>query len=180
MKTFIKLDNELLANTGYTLTQKVIISKIKGFQDNDMYCFETQENLSIQLCIPLRTLKRDIKTLCDNGIIFKEKKSLKDNKHQFKNRKVIVFVDDNNPLPIKEAKIAKPIVQHEAKPQIVEPTIDNDTKLALRTYLESKRNELPKYLFVDLTNQIESETVITISKIDGIIKSMQDYDERSK
>ena len=96
METFLKLDYQLLNNKNLSLNQKVIIAFLQSFQAVNKYCFHTQMEMSEKLGIPIATLKREIKFLLENNIIFKEPKSLKDGKRQYKNRKSLIFIDENN------------------------------------------------------------------------------------
>ena len=107
MKNFIQLDLELLSNTGYTLTQKILIGYLQSFQKTkEVYCFKEQVKIAEQLGIPLRTLERDIQDLRDLKLIFMKKKREVDKTNRtYKNRKAIILVDDNNPYPILEESI---------------------------------------------------------------------------
>lgn len=99
MKTFLKIDSTLLANVNYTPTEKLFIAYLQSYQNDNKYCFDTQEELSKVFGICLRNIKYLIKDLRERGIIFMVPKSQIDHKSQYKNRKAIILVDDNNPLP---------------------------------------------------------------------------------
>lgn len=116
--TFMKLDFELLKRTDLTIEEKLIISYLKSFQTNNKVCYQTQEDISTTLGLSLRTLKRKIKELQLKKIIFLSN----DRKYliPFQNRKAIILVDNNNPLPIAETKSDKELDIN---------SIDNSSKL---------------------------------------------------
>lgn len=107
METFLKLDYQLLNNKNLSLNQKIIIAFLQSFQAVNKYCFHTQMEMSEKLGIPIATLKREIKFLLENNVIFKEPKSLKDGKRQYKNRKSLIFIDENNQPKIVVTPIIK-------------------------------------------------------------------------
>jgi len=122
---FIQVDYKLLQDPRFSLSQTIIISYFKGYQREDGFFYDTQENLSKILGISLPTLKRDIKYLLELGIIFFKTKSDIDGKRQYKNRKAIIFVDEKNPLPKKiESAIAAPA----AEPEAISAPIENNLK----------------------------------------------------
>ena len=116
--TFMKLDFELLKRTDLTIEEKLIISYLKSYQINGKVCYQTQEDISITLGLTTIMLKRKIKELQLKKIIFLSN----DRKYliPFQNRKAIILVDNNNPLPIAETKSDKELDTN---------SIDNSSKL---------------------------------------------------
>jgi len=207
METYIKLENELLADTGYTLTQKLIISKIKGYQDNGLYCYSTQEELAQQLGLSLRTLKREIFNLKKIGKIFTQPKKLKSNKKQYKNRKAIILVDENNSLPTKEEMVhieetQDIVVQDEIKPSnevskendVVTPEKEDNpteevkitpreklaTKHLLHKLLDAKKELLKEGNIVDFKREIEENKFYYVNDLLQVINETIEYNEMAK
>jgi len=120
---FIQVEYKLLQDSRLSLSQVIIISYFKGYQRQEGYFYDTQENLSMILGIPIATLKRDIKYLIQLGIIFFTPKGHVDGKRQYKNRKAIILVDEKNPLPKKkDISISAPAAESEA---ISSPLLEN-------------------------------------------------------
>ena len=98
MENFIKLQKELLQRTDITLIHKLIISYLQSYQSNNNYYYAGIPNMAKELGLSLTAVKDNIKQLEKRGIMFKSQ----DKKHinaTFNNRKAIVLVDDNNPIP---------------------------------------------------------------------------------
>ena len=100
-ETFLKINYQLIEE-GYTLFQAAILSYLKSFQEQNKYCYQFQKDIAEKLGIPFGTLKKDIKFLSDKKLIFtsQDKKYLNAG---FNNRKALILVDDNNPLPTAES-----------------------------------------------------------------------------
>lgn len=73
------------------------------------FCYETQENLCVELGTSLSTLKRDLKVLLELRLIVMPPKSEVDNKRQYKGRKAYKLIDANLSLLTKEPKEIAPI-----------------------------------------------------------------------
>ena len=129
-KQFIKLDLNLLRGNGLNLNENVFISYLIGWQTQDKICYETQSQIAEYLDIPIATFKRMIKKLINKEVIFVSQ----DRKYliPFNNRKAIIYVDSNNPLPTKvntpaesEIKIKKVIVPEVIKEIVAEKPVDD-------------------------------------------------------
>lgn len=100
---FLQITYSLLKDKTLSTSQKILISYLKSFQrTKGEYCYDTQENIANDLGFALITIKKDIKELTEKNIIFLEKKRDLIGGKQYKNRKAIILVDDNNPLPTKD------------------------------------------------------------------------------
>jgi DNA-binding GntR family transcriptional regulator len=96
---FMKVYYEFLNRKDITLTQGIILSYLKSYQDNEMICFESEKELAKMLKTSLSTVHRSIKDLEEKELIFKSQ----DRKYliAYHNKKAIILVDENNPLPEK-------------------------------------------------------------------------------
>jgi hypothetical protein len=103
-ETFTKFNHQLIKD-GYSTNQTLIICYLKSFQEQNKYCYQSKSDIAEFFGIPYSTFKKEIKSLIDKGVIFlsQDKKYLK---AAFNNRKVLILVDDKNPLPtIEESTI---------------------------------------------------------------------------
>jgi hypothetical protein len=98
MENYIKLQKELLQRKDIKPNEKLVIAFIQSYQINNLYYFGGEPELSKELGMVLKTLKRTIKSLEEKKIIFKSQED-KYIKHTFNNRNAIILVDDNNPYP---------------------------------------------------------------------------------
>jgi len=98
-KKFIKVDYQFLGREDITLPQAVLLSYLEQYQSNGKYCYEGESKLAELLKTSLSTLKRSIKDLEEKELIFKSQ----DRKYliAYQNKKAIILVDENNPLPEK-------------------------------------------------------------------------------
>ena len=98
-KKFIKVDYQFLGREDITLPQAVLLSYLEQYQSNGKYCFKIEKDLAELLKTSLSTLKRSIKDLEEKELIFKSQ----DRKYliAYQNKKAIILVDENNPLPEK-------------------------------------------------------------------------------
>ena len=151
--TFARISTEIMKDKSLSPLHKLILGFLDTYQNKPdgsstkMVWYNTQENLAEELGVSLKTLTDAIRVLEGKGIIFQPKKGLIDKKAQYKNRKAIILVDENNPLPTefikpevlprkrKKAAITETLstqveeyIQPEEKvTQIEEETIDNST-----------------------------------------------------
>ena len=119
-KQFIKLDIDSLRGLGLNLTEKVLISYLKGWQSQDKVCYERNVDIAEYLEVDESTLRRTIKKLVDKGIVFYTR-SYKT--HHSINRKAIVYVDTNNPLPIKEVNQPEVKIKKVIVPEVIDEIV---------------------------------------------------------
>jgi len=106
MKTkYINID-ESLFDEGYSITQALLISYLKRFQQNGKYCYQTKKQIADFFNVSESTIRRELKDLESKGIIF----TSTEKKHipvTFNNRKAIVYVDKKNKIiePIKISNV---------------------------------------------------------------------------
>jgi predicted transcriptional regulator len=112
-ENFIKVSTELRRRKDISPTEKLIISYLLSFQSNNQVCYQTEDELSFELGMPIRTIKRTIKRLVELGVCYKEKASLHTGKRQYKNRKAIIVnisilnneIKKDEPIPVKVEKV---------------------------------------------------------------------------
>jgi len=113
---FIKISTELRRRTDLSSTEKMILGYLLSYQSNNLVCYQTEDEISIELGLSLSTLKRSIVNLIQLGIIIKEKASKYTGKRQYKNRKAIIVVsDDNTAAPIETIQSEEKAAQTEEK-----------------------------------------------------------------
>ena len=97
---YVKLDYQYLEREDITLLQAVILSYLQSYQNASKYCFEGMSQLAVKFNTPYGTFRKAVKKLMDMELVFKsnDKKYLT----PYGNRKVLILVDDNNPLPTKK------------------------------------------------------------------------------
>jgi hypothetical protein len=118
-ESFLKIDYKLLSNTAHTLSQRILIAYIKGWQVDDKYCIQTQEDIADKLGMSVRTIKDNLVALEAEDVLYVTPAKKVTNKNQYKNRKAIVLIDDKNPAPTKTAKVhenALPLPSHVVAP----------------------------------------------------------------
>jgi DNA-binding Lrp family transcriptional regulator len=92
--------NDILSNKKLNSNEKLLIFYLKSFQDNNKVCFQTQNDIADILGLSPKTLEKVIYSLKKQELIF----TSNDRKYltPFNNRKAIILVDENNPLPSTE------------------------------------------------------------------------------
>lgn len=99
---FMKVNYNIASDNTLSWNEKAIIIFLKSYQDNGNYYYGSQEEMSVILGIKhLKTLKNNLKSLKEKNLIFIST-DIEINGKKFKafnNKKVIVLVDKNNPLP---------------------------------------------------------------------------------
>jgi predicted transcriptional regulator len=161
---FIKISTELRRRTDLSSTEKMILGYLLSYQSNNLACYQTEDEISIELGLSLRTLKRSIVNLIQLNIIIKEKASKYTGKRQYKNRKAIIVVSaDNTVTPIET------IQPEEKAPQIEENVNLNelkqllDDKWSLKPDIERKLITLVKncnnQMITDIYKKIKVENI---------------------
>lgn len=111
MENYTRIPDSIRKDKSLTSTEKLILGYLYTYQNKivgkkiistQTYYYDTQAALAEELGTYLREIERCIASLKTKGLIFQKKKNEVDGKNQFKNRKAIIMVDENNPLPIKE------------------------------------------------------------------------------
>jgi predicted transcriptional regulator len=139
-ENFIKVSTELRRRKDISPTEKLIISYLLSFQSNNQVCFQTEDELSFELGMPIRTIKRTIKRLVEVGVFYKEKASLHTGKRQYKNRKAIIV---NISILSNEIKKDEPIPVEVEK---VNEKQDNVVKITRET-ISKKLSTIPEQIF---------------------------------
>lgn len=135
MKNFIKLNTNLLSRKDINSNGKLLIAYLNSFQSSNLICHQTKKELSEAIGIPLGTLKDLITKLKSLDIIFSTPMKSYSNKRQFKNRKAMILVDENHPLPITSSIIT----ERKVRQRILEQEI----KLILKIKKMNEEKELP-------------------------------------
>jgi hypothetical protein len=175
---FTRINENLRKDTTITPLHKLIIGFLETYQSNPdgtqtkKYFYNSQEFLAIELGVSLRTLKTGIQVLEEKGIIYQTQKSKIDNRPQYKNRKAIILVDSNNPLPLKETSQPIQEVQYEKKVDIIasNEAVEVKSTIKLEHYNTRLGIELDKR--IKLNELIDEKSVIQYIKkafIDGKI-----------
>lgn len=155
MTQYYTLNPEILKLEGLSLLEKNLLCIFKGYQDHELYCFETQKELAKLFNVSNRYIEVAIKNLKNKNLIFLVKKS-KIQGHQFKNRKAIIMVDKNNPLPkteeemiklndIKEVKERQRANKPTQEKVEMKPTIKTEKKITIK---------LPKYQLKNICEEL--------------------------
>jgi hypothetical protein len=117
MENYTRIPDSIRKNKSLSPTEKLILGYLYTYQNKLVgkkvistgnYYYDTQAILAEELGTYLREIERALFTLKQKGLIFQTKKSLVDGKSQYKNRKAIIMVDDNNPLPTIDVPNSKP------------------------------------------------------------------------
>jgi biotin operon repressor len=152
-QVYTRITEKLRKNKDLTPLHKLLIGFLNTYQSNPdgtstkKYFYDTQENLAEELGVSVRTIKTAIQFLEDKGIIYQTQKSKIDKRPQYKNRKAIILVDKNNPLPSTENKAVEETISTEAisevqveviVPQIKEKST-NEKLLEFKTKWEKNR-----------------------------------------
>ena len=197
--TFTKLESELLARTDLNLGEKVIIAYINSFQSNNKYCFEEQKTIAVKIGVSIRTLEGILSSLKKKGLIFTSTKKEYFNRNKFQNRKAIIAVDENNPLPTSSTSEAKASEAKQIKnntstkkeiektftieekcislPQVVESTFTEGAAPAIKNEIEDMDNV--KLIEVNENETLHMQDVIIQKKI-VILDEIFEYKELLK
>jgi len=103
--TFIKIPHPMLGK-GFNPTEILLLAYLRSYQEDGKYCYETQSELAKKFGIHINTLKRTITKLVNDELIFLTQK--KKGFVSFKNKKIIILVDNNNPFIKTENEKTKP------------------------------------------------------------------------
>jgi DNA-binding transcriptional regulator YhcF (GntR family) len=131
---FLKIDFKYINRKDISFLQSGILAYLSGFQNNKLYCYQSERELAEIFNSSRRTISRSIIDLINKGLIFKSN----DRKYliPFQNRKALILVDDNNPLPTTEKIVKQSIPKKEYVLPIVktytqeETIIDNPMPIA--------------------------------------------------
>ncbi len=172
MENYTRIPDSIRKNKSLTSTEKLILGYLYTYQNKLVgkkvistgnYYYDTQAILAEELGTYLREIERALFTLKQKGLIFQTKKSLVDGKSQFKNRKAIIMVDDNNPLPTIDVPNSKP--KQLSKPnEVLTPEVEYDdldnaflnepTKDELVIIeVKSSKKIINKLLLIDILNK---------------------------
>lgn len=117
IESYTRIPDSIMFSTKLSPTEKIILGYLYTYQvkivggelkSSGKYCLDTEVNLAERLNIPTSTFKVYIKMLIDKKLIFKKKKGAVDGKPQYKNRMVIIMVDEFNPLPTPDVPKSEP------------------------------------------------------------------------
>ena len=193
---FYKLNKDLLKNTAYTIYERLLMMYLTSYQVHDLICYEKNTDIAINLGISKNTLSRAIKGLVDKKIIFTTNKY---KTHHSNNRKVIVLVDGNNPLPtkdetkqevkkdkVKQPKVKKKIVAEKSAVEVIPPSEQLKESLEefkktmesykpdvnpLKKYISDNADSIIKgYSFVDLNAMVRDYEINTMEELKPYFK----------
>lgn len=191
METYTRISTRILKDKNLSPTHKLILGFLQTYQQQPdgtptgNYWYNTQKQLAEELGLSLKTITDAIAFLEGKGLIFQPKKSKIDNKHQYKNRKAIILVDEFNELPtefIKEEKSprkrkkaitetlptpeVKDINQEEITPQIEDNKVfqsiyqhylDKENKKQQETQIDENDKPRPKQELLAYVNENGSQ-----------------------
>lgn len=123
-QVYTRITEKLRQNKELTPLHKLLIGFLNTYQSNPdgsstkKFYYDTQETLAEELGVSTRTIKTAIQFLEDKSIIFQPQKSEIDGRPQYKNRKAIILVDKNNPLPSTKKQALEPKIISKPIPEV--------------------------------------------------------------
>jgi hypothetical protein len=190
MENYTRIPDSIRKNKSLSPTEKLILGYLYTYQNKLVgkkvistgnYYYDTQAILAEELGTYLREIERALFTLKQKGLIFQTKKSLVDGKSQYKNRKAIIMVDDNNPLPTIDVPNSKP--KELSKPnEVLTPEVEyDDLDNAFLNEPQPTKDKLIHYVKMKDEYSSKNESVfdyITELITDGEILTYKEIDEK--
>lgn len=198
MENYSRVPDSIRRNENLTSTEKLFMGYLYTYQNKVVgkkivptgtYCFDKQTNLAYELGVNLKTITNTISSLEEKGLIFKAKKGKIDGKSQYKNRKAIIMVDDNNPLPTKEdvkvesKVVEKPIQEPLPTVEVVTPEVqDSVSKFDLKEIVNEavKRGTISIVQADSAISLINSDGLVCISTKEKLMEYINDYNIENK
>jgi biotin operon repressor len=191
-QVYTRITEKLRKNKNLTPLHKLLIGFLNTYQSNpdgtptNKFYYDKQDNLAEELGVSVRTIKTAIQFLEDKGIIFQPQKSTIDGRPQYKNRKAIILVDKNNPLPSTDNKTLEKETSIEPTQIInVEEIKEKEVKVELEDETErlkefaakynSSRSTFDYYDLLKFSNRFSIENNPSITKPDIYNNGIYDY-----
>jgi DNA-binding MarR family transcriptional regulator len=151
METYIKLKTKTLKSKGLDIYEKVIISYIISFIENNKKFYSTNEQISEELEIPVSTVKKKIKSLIEKGFI-NSNVHKKGNTETWLNQRIITLV----PKQSSTSDVSQNIQSNDVKSVEI---IDNTSNIEKVQQSEEKQDdiEIPTTIFKQ--NKVEIKKI---------------------